>query len=194
MSQRLVLPVSKWTIAVLLMAGLLAAGLWAVGIGPSRAASVDIPAKPAGVALADTTPVAVGDLGPSVSKDIETLRSIQHSTAGELHDAGDGVWINTDPGRTCLFVTNVDGVGSSCQSDDKVTSRGMMFLARSTTSDASQIVGLVPDGVTSVSAQSEAGSTVAEGAVQNNIYRVSGRGISTLRFNGGSVPSISVAG
>lgn len=183
------------TVGLMIGACLVAAAiLWASGIGRSTAA--DTAAQvPQGISLFNQTPTAVTGLPSKQQKAIATIGRLQKIDVGNLYVAAPGVWATTTGGKTCLLAENSEGIAASCGTNADATAGKLGINARSSTTDASENIGLVPDSVTAVSAGDSTGQAVATDKVSNNVFRVKGNALKALTFSGTSpARTVAIAG
>lgn len=168
-------------------AAVAAGGVWAVGIGPSAAAPA-ASSDPSNISLARGTAVPENSMSARERQAFSSARGLLKLNLGAVHAAGNGVWLTSGDGKSCVFVDDGEGIGGGCATTSATEQGKLAFDVRSTTSDERTLTGVVPDGVRTVTARDAAGAVVDSSAVHNNAYQVHGSGIRALELTGDGSP------
>jgi hypothetical protein len=91
-------------------------------------------------------------------------------------------WLIPGEDHLCIVVGDPDGLGMSC-SPAAHAEQGQLAFVEHSTGGVTTVIGAAPDGVTSVSALANDGSTVTSAPVQENVYVVTGKGISEVTLS-----------
>lgn len=173
---------------------ILAAGvLWAAGVGESAAVSSTAELAPKGLSVLRGPAVTLGDLPDQQRRAIEALGRTLSVELSTVHRAAPGVWVAASGGKTCIFSENTEGIGGSCAPNADAEAGKLGLQVRSMDGDASENIGLAPDGITSVTGRSASGERVAADVVENNVFRVRGEALESLSFVGVGSRQLKVA-
>jgi hypothetical protein len=102
--------------------------------------------------------------------------------AGIRGAKANAAWLIPGEDHLCIVVGDPDGLGMSC-SPAANAEQGQLAFVEHSTGGVTTVIGVAPDGVTSASALATDGSTVTSAPVQENIYVLSGKGISEVTLS-----------
>jgi hypothetical protein len=93
-----------------------------------------------------------------------------------------GTWLIPGVGGMCLALSDSEGIGLSCTSTTAAEAGELRFSSTDTSTGEEQIVGIAPDGASSVTAFGADGAAVDRAHVADSTFAVSGRDVQRVGF------------